>query len=359
MRKGLYTFFIIVFFLSGCARTNIIDKIIMITVFGFDLAEDGQILGSALYPDYTQSKGDDKIGFLEEKAHSPVLIIPKMSEHTSGPVKISKIRVIIFGREIAEKGISELVERLIMEPELSTNIQVAVAEKSANELIKTFRKEKSLTLQERLRHNIQSRKLPEINLHYFLNAFFGEGMDAYIPMIDVDKREKVHITGLAIFKDDKLELTLNRNQTLIFNLLKDRRIPTVLEISPNENANIKDIIFTEIFNMRKKWKWNPKEERLTLNFTLQLFLTQYPNKFNSNNINDIKKLEAYIKKQLQKEMEDLLTLFKKHGVDPIGIGNICRSQDRNWNKEEFYTIYPHLPIDIHLKVEVIHSGLEG
>ena len=42
--------------LFGCARTRIIDKISIIHVFGFDQANNGELIGTALFPDYTEKQ---------------------------------------------------------------------------------------------------------------------------------------------------------------------------------------------------------------------------------------------------------------------------------------------------------------
>ncbi len=46
--------------LFGCTRTSIIDKISIIHVFGFDLAKNGELIGTALIPDYTATNDGDE-----------------------------------------------------------------------------------------------------------------------------------------------------------------------------------------------------------------------------------------------------------------------------------------------------------
>ena len=102
--------------LFGCSRTRIIDKISIVHIFGFDQADNGELIGTALFPDYTKSKDGDQIQYLEEQAPASSLLVSKMSEHTSTPVEIAKIKVLLFGKDYAEAGIRDMVETADYDP---------------------------------------------------------------------------------------------------------------------------------------------------------------------------------------------------------------------------------------------------
>src|SRR5690606_2332090 len=124
--------------LFGCNRAKIIDKISIIHIFGFDQAKNGEIIGSALFPDYTVNKSGDEVRYLEEQAPTSSLVVAKMSRQTSTPVEIAKIRTLIFGKEYAEAGIKEMVDRLMMSPQLGTSSKIAASTHSAKETLNIF-----------------------------------------------------------------------------------------------------------------------------------------------------------------------------------------------------------------------------
>lgn len=344
--------------LIGCTRTRIIDKISIVHVFGFDQTEDGELLGTALFPEYTKSKTSDEVKYLEVESPTGVLFVPKMDAHTSTPVEVAKIRVLLFGKEYAEAGIEDMVERFIITPQLGTNIQIAVSNQSAKESLKQFKKEHSLTLADRLEQNMRGQSLPTMNLHIFLNHFYGEGMDAYVPMLTLDESDMLKVDGLAVFKDEKLKLHLKPVQTVYFSLLKDYRTQATLRIELDEEDR-REALTVKAFRSKSKWNWDKKKERMNLNLKLQMTLTQYPNRFDVENKEDIKTMEKLIVEKIEKGVEDLLTTFKENGVDPLGIGNIVRSKDRNWKKEAFYEKYPDMPITVNVDLQIIHTGLES
>lgn len=359
-RKFHVIFFLLICLISlfGCARTRIIDKISIVHVFGFDQSEDGELLGSALFPEYTRSKTSDEVKFLEVKSPTGVLFVPKMDAHTSTPVEVAKIRVLLFGKKYAEAGIEDMVERFIITPQLGTNIQIAVSSQSANESLKQFKKEHSLTLADRLEQNMRGQSLPTMNLHIFLNHFYDEGMDAYVPMLILDEHEMLKVDGLGIFNGGKLKLHLKPEQTALFSLLEDYRTQATLRFELDEEDR-REALTVKGFRSRSKWHWDKVKERMNLNLKLEMTLTQYPNRFDMEKKEDIKRMEGIIVKRIRTGIEDLLTTFKENGVDPLGMGNIARSKDRNWDKKSFYEKYPDMPVTVNVNLQIIHTGLES
>lgn len=344
--------------LFGCSRTRIIDKISIIHVFGFDQAKNSEIIGTALSPEYTKRKDSSQIKYIEEQAITPGLILPKMAAQTSTPVEIAKIRVLVFGKDLAESGIRRMVDRFVITPQLGTHIQITVSTHSARETLRTFKKEKSLTLAERIEHNMISQNLPKMNLHYFLNNFYGEGTDAYVPMLTIDEKHTIKIDGIGVFKDDKFKLHLSQEQTFLFSILKDYRNQATFKIDFNEKES-KEYLTVRAFRSTPKWKWDPDHEQLNLRLNLAWTLVQHPDRFNAGNPKDVKELKKIIVGKLENGLVELFNTLKENEVDPIGIGNIVRSQDRTWEKESFYKKYPTLPIKVDVNFQIIHTGLDN
>ena len=345
--------------LFGCTRTRIIDKISIIHVFGFDQANNDELIGTALFPDYTANKDGDEIQYIEEQAPTTVLLVSKMAAHTSTPVELAKIRVLLFGKDIAEAGIGDVVERLLMTPQLGTSIQIAASTHSARKTLNIFKKEKSFTLFEQIQHNIEEQNLPKMNLHVFLNHFYGEGMDAYVPLLTIDEKDRITIDGIGVFKDDKLKLHLNPKQTVLFSFIQDRRIQAIYQISLDEQKDRREMITARVSQSKKDWDWDQGKEQLHLRLKLQMSLTQIPNRYNMEKQKDIKEIEKLIAGRIEKGIQELLATFKENEVDPIGIGNIVRSKDKTWEKESFYRKYPSMPIHVKVNLEIVNSSLES
>ncbi|MCC3357928.1 Ger(x)C family spore germination protein [Bacillus sp. REN16] len=344
--------------LVGCTRMRIVDKLSIIHVFGFDLNDRGELIGTALIPEYTKSKTNDKIEYLQEEADVAAILSHRMATHTSTPVELAKTRVLVLGKDYSEAGIRDVVDRILVNPKIGTNIQIVASTHSAEESLKALKKQGDLTLADQIKQNMTGQIIPTMNLHVFLNHFYGEGMDPYLPMITIDKNGKIQVDKVGIFKDDTFKLHLNVEQTFIFSILKDYRTQAMFEID-FQNEDRQEAIVVQGFRSRNTWEWIKSKQQVNLTMNLIWTITHRPQRYDLTNTNDIVTLKKIIAKDVKKDVEDLITTFQEKGVDPLGIGNIVRSQDKDWNEESFYELYPSIPVNVHVNLEFIHSGLQG
>nr|WP_304218077.1 Ger(x)C family spore germination protein [Fredinandcohnia onubensis] len=343
--------------LFGCSRAKIVDKLSIVHVFGFDLADNGEFIGTALYPEYTKSKSSTNIQYLQEKEDAIALLRPRMSTHTSTPVELSKIRVLILGNKFAEAGVGEVIDRVLVQPQIATNIQIAASTHSAEETLNTLKKG-DLTVADQLKQNMTGQLIPRMNLHVFLNHYYGAGMDPYVPMLTIDDNNKIQVNNIGVFKHDKFKLHLNIKETFIFSILEDFRTQATYEID-HEQGEQKENIVVRGFRSKGKWEWVKRNQQLNLSLDLIWSITDRPTRFDLENPDDIQTLKKIIAKNVKKDVESLLDKLKEEEVDPLGIGNIVRSQDKNWDEATFYDLYPSLPINVDVHLEIIHSGLQG
>lgn len=354
----LFLLFACLVALVGCTRTRIVDKLSIIHVFGFDLNSKGDLNGTVLIPEYTKSKGSNKIEYLEEDADVAALLTPKMGTHTSTPVELAKTRVLVLGKDYAEVGVRDVVDRILVNPKIGTNIQIVTSTHSAKETLKALKKQGDLTLADEIKHNMTGQLIPYMNLHIFLNHFYGYGMDPYVPMITIGNNGRIKVDQIGIFKDDKFMLHLNEEQTFLFSVLEDYRTQAMFEIDL-QNGDRQDAIIVQGFRSRNKWDWVKSKQELNLTMNLIWTIVHRPNRYDLGNPQDIASLKKIIAKDIKTDVEDLIKTLQEKGVDPLGIGNIVRSQDKNWNEEAFYELYPSLPVNINVNLEIIHSGLQG
>jgi spore germination protein len=328
-------------------------------VIGLDKQEN-QLVATALYPNYTKGKETDNIQLLKEKASEGNLFYQKLDKHTDTPVKFAKIRVIVLGKKYAEAGIEDMVERFIINPELGTRIQIVLSEQSAEETLNEFSKGDALNLLDIIQHNTTRQYLPETNLHFFLNQYYGQGMDAFVPVIALNGQKKIMVKGIGIFNGDKLKLLLNEEQTFLFSVLKDKRLEGSLKMDI-EHQGKRGTVIARSYKNSQKWEWkqsNLNQPELNLTLKLQWTVSQYPDWIKLSSEKDNKLLRKMIKDDVKKKVEEIFSTLKENKVDPIGIGNIARSQSRHWNQKEFYEMYPSLPINIDVKLEIINAGLD-
>jgi spore germination protein len=346
--------------LIGCTRVKIIEQLSILHVFGFDKGEHGELIGTGLFPDYTKSGQSTEIQLLVEEGASGTLLTQKMNRHATYPVQLSKIRVIVFGKKFAEEGIDAVINRLVKTPQLATKMQVIVTEQSAEQFLKAFKHERSLTLADRVQQNMNAANLPRMNLHYFLNQYYGAGQDAYVPMLTIGANDIAKVSGIAIFKKDRLKLHISEREAFIFSVIKDVRTQGVYEIKL-KGDDPRGLLVSRGYRSYKNWNvtWKDNSPSVHLKLNLKWALTQSPAWLEPSKKEHLEQIKTLIAKEVETDVMKLLNKLQKHEVDPIGIGNIVRVRDRKWEEASFYRMYPDIPFHVEVKVSILHSGLES
>ncbi|WP_169907797.1 Ger(x)C family spore germination protein [Priestia abyssalis] len=165
--KKIICLVIITSVLSGCLRMKVVDQLNILKVIAFDKKED-KFEGMALYPQYTLSENQNKAGFLKAEASTAGLVLSKMNQQAGLPVEIGKLRMLVFGEDLAKAGVSEFVRTICRDPLIGSNMQIAFVENSAEELLKLSKKEGALFLSDLVEQNIKKKTclLPTFKCFY-------------------------------------------------------------------------------------------------------------------------------------------------------------------------------------------------
>lgn len=346
--------------LSACGRTKTIDQLSILHTVGYDSLEDGEIRGTLLYPDYTKSKSEENIQIRKTKGKTSAMLLARTNKQTKNPIELSKTQVIAFGEEYARQGIAHLIDTVFNNPMIATDIQAVVVTPSARKYLEGVKKNGTLAIDDTIVQNYTTASMPRTNLHIFLNDYYGEGRDPYMPILKQGAETNVYVDGLAIFKDDKLKVRLDNNQSFIFGLMDPFEHQGFYELPIKKGRDNGRIV---IRSMKNKAEWRPvnSEQSRSLEMSLNLFviIREYPDWLHLHNEKDIHLLERTIEKKIKSEINSLIKTFKENGVDPLGLGDRMRAYNRHWDEKTFYKEeYKKLQVKIDVKTTVIQAGIK-
>src|SRR5690606_23916338 len=92
---------------------------------------------------------------------------------------------------------------------------------------------------------------------FFLADFYTKGKDAYLPLLKKTQPNLVNITGLALFKDEKLVDILHENKLFYFKLLVDNHSEgSVMVKEEHGEASVKSLTSKHKMKLLKR---NPYE----------------------------------------------------------------------------------------------------
>jgi len=357
--KNVITVFLVVIaamvlFFLGRVEKEIVDDVNITTAIGFDQVSEDKIKGTAVIPVF---KGNDEIQnetFIGESTIAKE-VFNSLQKISADPLVTGGIKIALYGEEVARKGINEYVDSLIRDASVGSKILLAVVDGKAEDILKgnLGNRGTGVYLQTLIQHNIDRRDLPQSNLHTFLTRYFEQGMDSYLPYVKLEGN-KVEIKGLAIFKDEKMVDIVSPENMFFFKAMVanfSEGSHTVYLKDINEYAAIKRIVSKRQIKVDDV-NGDPK---VTVHIYLQGILSEFTGRRTNEKI--IADIIAQLEKEIVERSEEMLKKFQKENADPVGIGFMAHTSQRDFNDEKWKNGYPDVKINVTSKVELIQTGV--
>ncbi|KZZ82684.1 Ger(x)C family spore germination protein [Bacillus sp. SJS] len=355
MKKTVLILFSSALALSGCIpQQQILEELQLIKTIGYDYVDDDVILGtggSTSIPHGQQSLPSDES--FSASGHTSKQIRQKLQNETTKPIVIGRVGVVLFSETLAEHGIAALLDNLQRDPEIGRDIYLALAEKSAQEIIKA---NYSTTIPTSnyifdLIQQSMEQSLPKTNLHGFLYRYYGKGLDAFMPIVR-QFDSKLIITGIGIFKADKLVQKISAEDAYYLKMTSDKIEKGIFEVSyKGKNLSIENLFSKPDLKIKKKGAHYYAE----LNLEVKGRISEGGG-LRMTNKDVMRRIELATDKKVRTKIKQLIQSFKENQVDPIGLKRKAM-QNRSFSKKEWDQQYDKMPIDVNVKVTILHAGI--
>ncbi|NQX60635.1 Ger(x)C family spore germination protein [Paenibacillus qinlingensis] len=356
MSRYFFLLGLICFLLTGCVKQQTLEKITISFVCALDEAPDDQIEFTIAAPKFQAGKSSSVSNILYSKVgHTTRNMAELMDMQLSRPIKPGSLSVIIIGQELAAKGLIDELDVFLRDAVASRRMYLAVVDGKAKEILKanfTSNEEKGMFLYNLLDTNVRNGLVPRQNLHDFEYSYWGQGMDPFLPVLNLQNNQ-VMITGLALFKHDKYLMSVNEKQMRVMNLLlRDEKYGTL-------EAKLDNGSYIAVKNVGSKVNYrvgkDSKSPKVTINLSLKGEIID--SKSNQLSIQEQGKIKDLFEKDLTSTGMDLIQICKKEGIDPLGLGDFVRSKTRNWNEEEWKQEYQMMNVKLIVKVTISEMGI--
>ncbi|MGG3467016.1 Ger(x)C family spore germination protein [Neobacillus pocheonensis] len=355
-RLAIWLFLIL--FLSGCSflPTNIVNEINMSQGVGYDLSGKKGIKGTIVFPIFKK----DKTSYIEVKTalgQSSKEIRTSLNNESRYPLVSGQLRLALYGKDLATKGINDLVDTANRDPSIGSIVQMAVVDGDANELlkIKKYKLENvSIYIQEMLDQNMEFGLLPRTDLQTFLFQYFQIGQDPYLPLIK-KADSNIRITGLAIFKDDQFVTSISKKDLFIFKALVDKNRNGLRQFIL-EN---RDKVVLETLKTHTKYKVKIVNGRpeFSIHLKMKTKLQEFAPSKQKRQTFDKKKYQKQVEQKLEKSALKIITHFKNHQVDPLGLGAKYKEHYRGFSEKQWKRYYPSVKVSVNADVEILQTGI--
>lgn len=336
--------------LTGCVRTKILDDLNLDSAIGYDYLDKDLIQATVVVPIYNTDKSMSSETFTETSSLSKEILV-KVDAKSPKTVEKGKLELILFSSELAGQGIFELVDNFQRDPNVTTNLSVAVVDGEVKEMLSTSFKNEDTGryIAEIIEQNTNMGLLPKKHLHQFMFDYYSTGKDPYLPLLKLEKGQ-VEISGIALFNKDKLVDQIDFSELFVFTVLA--------ETSKNGSYKVRNDTYVQNLNSKRKFlvsnnKTNPE---ITINVQIKGIIRQHSGeKIHPKKLYE--KTEQQMEQDVQEQAEIMIKKFQALKVDPLGLGEQVRSRTRNWDEKKWNDMYPTINVKVKVDVKITESGV--
>jgi Ger(x)C family germination protein len=190
------------------------------------------------------------------------------------------------------------------------------------------------------------------------------GKDFTLPSIKL-KGKEVITNGIALFNNDKLTGLLPLRQSVLFVLLTGKMGKSAhitQKLTNSDSSNTSDYLTIEVSNRKLKRDLKittDKKGNVYAHIKLQLkvIVLEAP-RDNIYKMEERKKLNEKLSKQLTKEAKQITKKLQKANCDAFGIGrNLIAYHPELWKKKNWNKDYAKVKFKPEVEVKILYSGV--
>lgn len=267
-------------------------------------------------------------------------------------------RVFVVGENYARNGIRTILDILINNPQNNDIPHMVVCNGTAEDILKYKLKGYPNSgefidglIKNSHEHNFFSQKYTIMDVIKKIDA---EGCDLLLPYIEV-KDKNIELTGLAIFKKDKMIATTTIDEAKTINLLKENSVKCMLTIQDTPEKYIN-------YYAKSKRKVNCYKNGDKYKFVINLSLngSVVSNLLYKDLNTDLKVLEKFtsdMENQIKAKCDSFILKSKsKYEIDLFDLGMVAASKYGRKTGVDWDEIISNSDIEVNVKVKVDTEG---
>lgn len=378
MRKTvLLPFILMMICFQGCIPPNQIEDTAIINARGVDLIEvEGErIIETTIVPFLFDPNAEEMTNILVGRGKTIKGAREDAAKQSSYLLSPGKINIEVYGKEAAEAGIMPFLNTLIRDARVSDQIQLAVTNHTARELLEieleTITINTTEYLQDLSAKEVEQDKLPNNTLIYYTRLVEQVGIDPVLPIIDIIDGLPI-LVGVALFQYDKYVGSVTLDESFLINLLRKSVGETPLnasvpaeayEMSDDYHGEMTDEDLMHVFLNMKSGKGKLElvdEDELTYKAKVTLkgevLETSKPIDFESEQVS--KQLEGDIEDFFETEYEELFAKLQELQSDAFGLGRLYAATRKGseTTHEEWREMFLDTTVDFEVDFKITNYG---
>jgi spore germination protein len=372
MKKFCY--FLLLLFLCiglvGCAETKLLERVGLVTLIGYDVGKEESVETTAVVRQ-VGTELQSKVVIITAENETSQGTRAKINRRAAKKIMNGQLRGVLFGEEFAKAGIGHYIDTLLKNPAMSGGVIMAVVEGETRPLLE-FQypdiEDIGDYIYKLLDQNIKSEQVVSSILHEVAYDYYSAGKDIALPIIKRDK-ELVEISGIALFKKDKMIGKLSVDDSFYVKLFRDDYhagqyeikikgddLPSSLMKNPTDEIQL---VFDPVKTHKDVKLVNSKTPEFDLRISIQARLLEIKPEINVGKPKNTEELEKAISKSLSSEISRVIAYCQKIDSDVFGYGEFYRSSVRHskLTEEKWHELYKEMKVNVHVDFTLLRSGV--
>jgi Ger(x)C family germination protein len=355
--------FIYVFITLGQERLPI-EELETINGVGYDIERKGEGTVEYSMPISTnvyKSSGVQVNLLFKEQGQNLGEVIQKRQEKMSKKFVQGQERVVLISEEYARYGLKTLIDDRFRNAETNDMAYMAVCEGKTEDYLKYKVKGYSNAseyigglVEACANYSFFSDDYKLIDAYVRIGA---EGRSLALPYIEITE-EGIQITGMVIFKEDKMLIVTDEKNSKILNLLKNDDVKGVISLQKSPKVYID----FEGKTGTRKVRCYKQGDKYSFNIDLTLTGTIINNEMYADILKDIntkKEFEKDMAKSIEKQCDDFIkTMKSEYKIDCLALGREAaakygRQKGIDWNE---VVVSGDIKVNVKVKVDLQGRG---
>lgn len=365
----------IVSFLTGCYDRRELDTLGIVLGVALDTADNGQSKmtvqmvkvgaqgGSKKASKEGGGGGEEPYINLSGTGKNMNIIIREMQNKMSRRIYVAHNQVIIFGEDLAKRGVRDNLDFFARAAEARMTTHVFVARGEGEDILKvkpSFEKLPSTELISILRSEKLTSDAPIVTEFEFASRIISKTTSAVAPIVTVNnegEEERLKTEGCAVFKESKMVGELSNDETNGM-LFVNGKVKTAI-------ISVEALGSTAAMEIRKaKSKLKPEISKdgsikITVEISEIVGLGDQTGAVNLSDAENSKSLHEATKRETERIVWEAINKSKKLNADVFGFGDaIGRKYPKEWKELEkkWGEKYKDVKVEVNVKVKGDGSG---
>ncbi|WP_264988833.1 Ger(x)C family spore germination protein [Lysinibacillus piscis] len=370
MKKWLWCMILLVLLLYGCAQTNILERIGLTTLIGYDVGKEKKMQTTAVIRE-VNPEFQSKVDVITTEDNTSKGNRMEVNRRVSKKVMIGQMRVILFGEALAEEGLHYYIDASLENASVNNGVYTAIVKDQVAPLLEyDYQNIEDIGqhIYRLLEQNIQQEYMISSMLHEVGRDYYAVGRDMAMPIIEKEE-ELIKLSGIALFKDGKMVSTLPPPDSFYVKVIRDtfksgiyettlqsEDLPSILQKKTDDTMTV---AFDAIRSKRTMTLVDAKNPEFDLTIKLKARVLEVSPSFDQSHRKSVEALEKAIQHKLTKELARVIAHSQKVESDVFGFGEEYRSHVRHaeLTKEKWHSLYKNMKVNIHVDFVILRNGV--